>query len=203
MTDPRDGTMYKTIIIGEQTWMAENLKWLPSLSGPAQGSTSDPYYYVYGYDGTDIEAAKQGNNFKIYGALYNVPAAIISCPEGWRLPSETDFQVLEELLGMSPSEITGGGSRTSGSVGKKLKSDSLWTDNGNGTNSVGFNMLPGGYRNLDSTYIDIGDSGGMWSSTDVYTQSAWARVFNNNSDGVERIGSNKSAGTTIRCIKDE
>jgi len=97
--DSRDGKIYKTVTIGEQTWMAENLAYLPRVVGPKTGSNTAPYYYVYGYDGTDVAAAKATKNYQIYGVLYNWPASMNGgassgtnpsdiqgvCPTGWHL----------------------------------------------------------------------------------------------------------------------
>ncbi len=103
-TDSRDGNVYKFVKIGTQTWMAENLAYLPSVVGSATGSETTPYYYVYGYDGTSVTAAKATSNYTTYGVLYNWPAAMGGfsssssnpsgvqgvCPAGWHLPSEAE-----------------------------------------------------------------------------------------------------------------
>jgi len=119
-TDSRDGNEYKTVTIGSQVWMAENLAYLPEV----HNSTSDsgPHYYVYGYDGTEVTEAKAyehtpGDNdeyspggapikvYETYGVLYNWPAAITACPEGWHLPSDAEWKQLEMYLGMSEEEV--------------------------------------------------------------------------------------------------
>jgi hypothetical protein len=85
-TDSRDGKEYKYTKIGDQYWMAENLAFLPTLSTSIQ----DTSYFVYGYYGTDVDEAKNQQNYKDLGVLYTLPAAEASCPEGWRLPTESD-----------------------------------------------------------------------------------------------------------------
>lgn len=76
LIDPRDNKTYKTVIICDQEWMAENLAYLSSVSPSSQGSMSAPYYYVYGYQGSDVVAAKATDNYKIYGVLYTWPATM-------------------------------------------------------------------------------------------------------------------------------
>ena len=91
MTDI-DGKVYKVVQIGNQCWMAENLAYLPSVSPPTEGSLIDPYSYVYGYEGTDINEAKTTTNYQTYGVLYNWPATLEACPSGWHLPSDAEWK---------------------------------------------------------------------------------------------------------------
>ncbi len=102
--DSRDSQIYQYITIGAQVWMTENLAYLPSVFAPATGSNSTAYYYVYGYNGTDVAAAKATSNYTTYGVLYNWPAAMNGsasstsnpsgvqgiCPSGWHLPSDAE-----------------------------------------------------------------------------------------------------------------
>ena len=97
-TDSRDGKVYKTVTIGEQVWMAENLAYLPSVVGPATESYTAPYYYVYGYDGTSVATAKATTNYQTYGVLYNWPAALTACPSGWHLPSDAEWTQMKNYL---------------------------------------------------------------------------------------------------------
>ena len=78
MIDPRDNHEYKIVTIGEQIWMAENLAYLPSVSKPEAAATSDgdPLYFVFNYDGEDVNAAKATKEYKTYGVLYNWYAAM-------------------------------------------------------------------------------------------------------------------------------
>ena len=110
--DSRDSQIYQYKTIGTQVWMTENLAYLPSVVGPGTGSNSTAYYYVYGYDGTDVDAAKATSNYTTYGVLYNWPAAMSGaasssadpsgvqgiCPTGWHLPSDAEWTTLTDYL---------------------------------------------------------------------------------------------------------
>jgi uncharacterized protein (TIGR02145 family) len=121
LADTRDGNLYATVKIGNQTWMAENMKFLPKVNPnkdvevTANHSTSNPFYYVYAYNGTSVELAKRESNYTIYGVHYNWPATMdgkassnpdgtISsgvqgpCPPGWHVPSDNEWVVLETWL---------------------------------------------------------------------------------------------------------
>jgi uncharacterized protein (TIGR02145 family) len=116
-TDSRDDHQYETVTIGSQVWMAENLAYLPIVVGPEAcslepGHEADKYYYVNGYNGTDVAAAKATTNYQTYGVLYNWPAAMNGatssdanpsgvqgiCPDGWHLPSDAEWMQLESFL---------------------------------------------------------------------------------------------------------
>ena len=94
-TDPRDDTVYQCVRIGTQVWMTKNLAYLPSVNEALDNSTDDPMYYVYGYDGTDVATAKALDTYINGGVLYNYPAAIISAPTGFHVPSDEELNVLE------------------------------------------------------------------------------------------------------------
>jgi len=120
-TDSRDGIVYKTVTIGEQVWMAENLAYLPSVSLPSSGSYGSPYYYVYDYNTTNVADAKATINYQTYGVLYNWPAAMNGasasnanpsgvqgvCPEGWHLPSDEEWTQLETYLARNGYQYDG------------------------------------------------------------------------------------------------
>lgn len=124
-TDPRDGNVYQIVTIGDQVWMAENLRYLPSVVGPGTGSDTIPYFYVYGYDGTSVIEAKTTANYDAYGVLYNWAAAMNGsssstanpsgvqgvCPPGWHLPSDAEWmQLIDHVvsLGFPNSDVTNG-----------------------------------------------------------------------------------------------
>lgn len=192
-TDPRDGTIYKTLKIGNQTWMAENLKYLPSVVGSATGSTTMPNYYVYGYNDTVVSNAKATENYKTYGVLYNWESAKTACPAGWHLPSDVEWSQLMDRLG-GESE-----------AGSKLKESGTlhWNDpNTEATNETGFTALPGGYRNNLGEFYIIGTNGYWWSATSFSSNAAWGRGMYYKSNQVSRDASYKENGFSVRCVKD-
>jgi len=216
-TDTRDGQVYSTIEIGTQTWMAENLKYLPAVVDPGTASYTEPYYYVYGYNGTDVATAKATENYTTYGVLYNWTAAMDSvasstsnpsgvqgvCPSGWHLPSDEEWKTLEMELGMSQSDADADGWRGT-DQGEQMKSTTGWNSNGNGTNSSGFNALPGGFRHYLGSFSSLGSFGSWWSSSEkTSSSSAWYRYLYYYHDQVYRGYFNKASGFSVRCIKDD
>ena len=136
-TDSRDGKSYKTIKIGKQTWMAENLNY----------NAKDSKCYD-----------KKPTNCDKYGRLYDWETAIKVCPGGWHLPSDKEWDELVRFAdGANGTEIA----CESETVGKYLKAKSGWNNLGNGEDKFGFAALPGGSGNFN----DIGDRGEWWSNS--------------------------------------
>ena len=193
--------------------MAENLAYLPELSPVLDESDTSPYYYVYGYEGSNIMEAQTTENYDIYGVLYNWEAAKTGCPPRWHLPSDKEWKVLEMYLGMSRSDADKGGDittvsvRESGAVGKKLKCTSGWKEkggvDGNGDNSSGFTALPGGTRY--GVFFLIGINAFFWSSSEENVNGmslAWFRFLGSGIDG-DQVGRNhteKYFGMSVRCL---
>jgi uncharacterized protein (TIGR02145 family) len=212
-TDSRDGIVYKTVTIGEQVWMAENLAYLPRVVGPATGSYTEPHYYVYGYDGTNVTAAKATTNYNKYGVLYNWPAALTACPDGWHLPSDAEWTQLEEYLIANGYNYDG---TTEGNkIAISLASANGWSSSTNtGTigntnpaydayrNKSGFSALPGGYRSLYGSFDRIGYGGHWWSSTQYGTNLAWFRTLDYTNSDVPRGYSDRVDGFSVRCVRD-
>ncbi len=200
--DPRDGNIYNTVKIGDQCWMAENLAYLPEVSSSSQNSVSEPGYHVYGYGGTDVDEAKATDNYKIYGVLYNWPAAMAACPEGWHLPSDAEWKQLEMVLGMTQSQADAYGWRGT-NQGTQLKATSGWFSNGNGTNTSGFSALPGGSRSGSSgAFYGVGFDGYWWSSTVSNSSHACLRGLGWGNAGVGRADGRKGTGFSVRCVRD-
>lgn len=203
-TDPRDGNVYQTVTIGNQEWMAENLKYLPSVTIPAAGSDTTPYYYVYGYNGNIVDDAKATSNYTTYGVLYNWPAAMAGsassttnpsgvqgvCPPGWHLPSDEEW--VELLFNTGGNSLAGG----------NLKAPVLWENPNTGaTNEFGFTALPGGGRNSEGFHL-LGYFGRWWSSTEASSENALHRDIYYDDTSMFRNVINKNYGFSVRCVRD-
>jgi uncharacterized protein (TIGR02145 family) len=198
-----------------QTWMAENLAFLPAVSHVAKGSDSLKHYYVYDYDDSLVGPAKSTDNYKIHGVLYNWPAAMNAedklptvtgrnqavCPAGWHMPEDAEWKELEIALGMSQYDADTIYLRSSGDVGKKLKSYLGWINSGNGSNFSGFTALPGGYRNTHGDFRSIDNYALYWTAS-LSDTLAYYRSLSFNDNGVYRIPTLKSHGLSVRCVRD-
>lgn len=207
VTDTRDGIHYKAVRIGNQVWMAENLRYIPSVVGPGTGSQTIPYYYVYGYSGTDVSAAKATANYTTYGVLYNWSAIMAGstsssanpsgvqgvCPAGWHIPSDAEWTELTDYLG--GTNVAGGKLKESGTT--------HWiSPNTSATNEMDFTALPGGNRQITSSFSGISMYGLWWSATEDDATDAWYRVLYYDYEIVNRYNYYKDYGFSVRCVKD-
>jgi len=166
----------RTVKIGNQTWMAENLNC--NVNG-SKCYKNDPSYCAE------------------YGRLYDWETAKKVCPSGWHLPSESDW---DELINYVESD-----NGCSSCAGKYLKSKSGWSSVGNGTDDYEFSALPGGdYNGYDKNYyLGIGNYGVWWSATDYNTLNAYYRAIIYNVDDVESdIPNGKKNLASVRCVQD-
>ena len=174
-TDTRDGQMYKTVKIGTQTWMARNINY-KTESGSWCYNDSVSYC-------------------KKYGRLYDGWAAEKACPQGWKLPSNQEW---ENLVRAS------GGKKI---AGKKLKSKSGWNENrgmdGNGTDDLNFSALPDGGRASDGTFYHAGNDGYWWTATERGNYYAYRRYMHHGYDSVGEDYNIKSFGFSVRCVADK
>ena len=191
-TDPRDGNVYKTVTIGTQVWMAENLKYLPSVVSYTTESYTEPYYYVYGFYGSNVASAKATVNYTTFGVLYNFPAALIACPAGWHLPTSAEWGQLITYLG---------GDTVAGGKMKEAGTSHWLTPNTNATNESGFTALPAGGRG-SSGFNSIGEIGYWWTSTETSSHSYWSRGVNYSSGTIDISGYYPRLGLSVRCVKD-
>ena len=193
--DQRDTTKYEVVKIGNQTWMAENLAYLPEVCS----SNENCGYWVYDYNGTDVNLAKNNDNYKNFGVLYNWETALKSCPDGWNLPSDAEWSELELYIGMPYNEIDITGWRGFG-VGESLKSDDFWVA-WKGNNKVGFNIRPAGIRSTGG-FANVLHFGYYWSATQLKKGNVYWRIFSSENFWVGKHEKNIEEGFSVRCIKD-
>jgi len=207
LTDYRDDNIYKIVKIGDQVWMAENLKYLPSVVGPFSQSDSVAHYYVYDYDGTDVAAAKSTENYNNYGVMYNwnainpggtgseaTPSGVRGiCPSGWHLPSYAEWEQLFNHLG--------GTNEAGGKL--KQKGTTHWkSPNWEATNQSGFSGLPGGIL-WSQSFIYLKNRGNFWSVTEEgpYKDVLVYRQDNDRSEVLKR-SFGKEMAMCVRCVMD-
>lgn len=210
-TDSRDGRTYKTITINGKEWMTENMAYLPSVSKVKTESETEPIFYVCDYNDTIVSAAKETDNYKIYGVLYNSPAAIDVCPSGWHLPTDEEWEQMVQFI----SDNNGGYAKAGNvwqNIGKHLKAtgtvedgDGLWVkaDAGDiGIDDYGFSGIPGGYRNSNGYFDYIGEYGTWWTSTELSSSLAYYRYLSFDNTTFTRGYYPKDCGFSIRYVKD-
>jgi len=222
-TDNRDGREYQWIQLGNQKWMAENLAYLPEVMPPDDIGAWWTRYFVYGYQSNIVSEAIATDNFTEYAVLYNWQAAMAEsisnddnpgalqgvCPDGWHMPSDSEWKELELYLGLSDTEIDNNGAR--GDVGGDLKEEgtSHWQNpNSGATNFSGFNALPGGMCTEETGYfIDLGEAGYWWSSTKVTDSEpesdAWTRSLQYNNTAIGRNYKFIAFGLSVRCVEGQ
>lgn len=203
MTDARDGKEYKTTTIATQTWMAENLNYdynegtAKSYCYSNSSANCDKYGRLYMWSAAMDSAAVFSNAGKGCGYGTTCAAASTSsatlvrgvCPEGWHLPSNTDWSILWAAIG---------GTSTAGT---KLKSASGWNSNGNGTDAYGFSVLPAGICS-NGSFHSAGNYGDFWSSTEDSSNDAYYKYFSYNYSDVGENNYYKYSGYSVRCVKD-
>lgn len=178
MVDSRDGQAYKTVQIGKQTWMAENLSY----------QTSESMCYE-----------DKPENCEKYGHLYDWNEAVTVCPEGWHLPNKQELEDLRTLAGKKAGDID--------MAGTALKSTTGWSEydgkSGNGTDGIGFGALPAGaYSSSYDYFYNEGREAYFWSSTERSSISAYYQHLYYD-DEYARVGNyDKSYRFSVRCVKN-
>ncbi|SOE78327.1 major paralogous domain-containing protein [Fibrobacter sp. UWT3] len=204
LTDTRDGQTYKTVTIGDQVWMAENLNYETENS--------------YCYDDDPSNCAKYGRLYTWAAAMDSVgtwttngkgcgygsecsPTGTIRgiCPEGWHLPDTTEWNTLITSVGGVQDEDY---AYKWHGAGTALKSTGGWYNDRNGTDAFGFSALPAGYRDYDGNYYGEGHYADFWSSTEGNSSSAYSMYLNYDYDIAGLYGSYKYYGRSVRCLKD-
>ncbi|WP_290913874.1 fibrobacter succinogenes major paralogous domain-containing protein [Fibrobacter sp.] len=217
LTDSRDGQTYKTVTIGDQVWMAENLNY---------AYTGVPYNYSgYTSDSTSWCYENDPANCAKYGRLYTWAAAMDSsgtwstngkgcgygsecsptgtirgiCPEGWHLPDTTEWNTLFSAVGGVQDEDYA--YRWHG-AGTALKSTGGWYNDRNGTDAFGFSALPAGYRLNNGSCNYEGYDAYFWSSTEGSSHNAYGMNLHTYGDYAYLGYKYKYGGFSVRCLKD-
>jgi uncharacterized protein (TIGR02145 family) len=211
--DSRDGKEYTWTKIGQQTWMAENLAYLPAVTPVSVGSDKDNCYYVYDYDGSDLNEAKSNKNFFSFGVYYNASAAATACPVGWHLPNQADWETLaEKVLGYQLLFEFNKWNQS----GRFLKAEGNLTDGTGLWNNYSFSAtpdtfrfsaLPAGYRDKSGVSMEWGERAYWWEEK-IQTEKYPRYWYLDNGDVLNRnklqlFTSNNilANGYSIRCLK--
>jgi uncharacterized protein (TIGR02145 family) len=197
-----DGNIYITVKIGDQWWMAENLKVTHYHNGDAIPNVTDGEEWLNLSSDAYCSYDNADSNIAIYGLLYNWFAVEDSqniAPAGWHVPSDDEWQVLVDYLG--GDAVAGGKMKATGTI---EAGDGLWYEPNDGaTKESGFSALPGGYRyGSNGAFYDVGSYAYVWSSTEIYSNLAWYRYLDYRSSDIYRLYSSKHYGLSVRCVRD-
>lgn len=205
-----EGNIYQTVQIGQQCWMAENLRSSTFRDGSGIANIENDEEWSRRRQEAWVAYENNARTTEIYGKLYNWYAVNDSrgiCPENWSVPSDADWRRLEMRLGLSwqqANETEWRGDEDN--IGGRLKSDNdLWRGNNAGaTNETAFNALPGGFRNaLDGQFIGLRNTGNWWSASAPGRETAWRRRLSNSRNMIFRdTVPYKQYGFSVRCIAD-
>ena len=205
LTDDRDEQMYKTIVIGEQTWMAENLNYADSINYPSMLKRNwcyensldncDKYGRLYTWAAAidSVKLYDDGDGIDCgYGKICELPTKIQGiCPDGWHLPDSTEWNALLDAVGGVSN------------AGKVLKTTTDWKNGSyKGTDVYGFSALPSGYRYERGGYCEIGTYAGFWSSAEQKDIEAYRVYLSGSFDSMSLVSSGKNYGFSVRCVKD-
>ena len=195
--DSRDRQKYKIVKIGNQWWMAENLKSTKYNDGTsiphvkdniAWSNLATPGYCWYANDSLTYANP--------YGVIYNWYTVNTGnlCPTGWHVPSDTEWTALTDYLG---------GEGVAGGKLKEVGTGHWSSPNTGATNEAGFTALPGGNRNFNGSFFYNGYYGYWWSSTESSSTNGLNRYMFYNTGNVIGFSHYKNYGFSIRCVKDE
>ena len=224
MTDDRDGKVYKTVTIGSQTWMAENLNYSDSIASPnlklVSGCIHDSIEYCEKYGRLYAWTSAMDLDYFTYTGKNATDAGVIKnphqgiCPNGWHIPNDDEWNILGSYLGEKNERNT-----EYPHIGKGLKYTGVWysidlygdtTYADPGTNEYGFNALPAGSASA-STYGNIGERTTFWSATELYKEpnskilsysyaTSWKLGSDDNLDYYDH--DMKLYWYSVRCVKD-
>jgi len=189
-----DNNLYSVVRIGSQRWMGQNLKttrlndgsFITNITANSQWSSATTAAWC-SYE-------NENTNRDLYGLLYNWSAINSGklCPVGWRVPTDEDWQALNDYLG---------GTNVAGGALKERGTDTWASPNTGANNSSGFSARPGGYRYSAGYFGGKTYGADWWSSTTETTTNAWAWGVNSTQTKFNRYSQNKLSGLSVRCVR--
>jgi len=194
-----DGNVYKTIVIGNQTWMAENLRTtkyrngvaIPNITVVEDKNWSSLVTGAWcNYEDDEASIAKYGNLYNWYAVIDSLN---ILAPIGWHVPSDLEWSTLAAYLG---------GDSIAGGKLKEIGTLSWFSPNVGANNESGFSAIPGGGRSHTGALGYFGSFGYWWSTTKADDTYAWNRGMFFNARFVGRYNCDKRGGLSVRCVKD-
>ena len=201
LTDSRDGQSYRTVTIGAQTWMAQNLNYETANSYCYNDNASNcsKYGRLYTWAAAMDSAGVWSMNGK--GCGYGSTCTLVSpvrgvCPSGWHLPNRDEWNALLVAVGGASN------------AGLKLKSVSDWYGSGNGSDDFDFSALAGGFRNSPESYFDngnflnMGDVASFWYSEVFGKNEAFIMELSYYKSYATITDTGKNTARSVRCVKD-
>jgi uncharacterized protein (TIGR02145 family) len=195
-----DGNTYKTVQIGTQVWMAENLKVSKYNDGSTVPNVTEDSIWEYNKTGASAYYNNDVANNVKYGKLYNWFAVSKTtnnnkniCPTGWHVPTDAEWTVLTDYLG---------GADVAGGKMKEVGTTNWGSPNTDATNISLFTGLPGGNRRGGGSFDLAGELGVWWSATQYDSSSARYRYLMNYSSLVDSSFDSKKKGLSVRCVRD-
>ncbi len=189
--DTVDGMVYRTLRLGDQIWMADNInrgEMIPGTRDQSDNGTMEKYCY----DDNTVLCEKYGGLYQ-WGEAVQYSATESSrgiCPDGWHIPSDSEWKILEIFLGMADGHA----------------GELLWRtlDQGRTIHSgseTGFEALMGGNRFLTGSFNHIGSAGYFWTSSEAGDRHAWRRGIGRGEQGIYRATNHMDFGFSVRCVK--
>jgi uncharacterized protein (TIGR02145 family) len=190
-----DGNVYTTVTIGNQVWMAENLKTTRYNNGDSIPTGLSDNDWQNTTSGACAIYNNNAANNSTYGKLYNWYAVNDPrnlSPGGWHAPTDAEWTTLVTYLGGD------------GVAGGKLKEAGTahWNGPNGASNKSKFTALPGGQRSWYGPYATLGTYGYWWSSSEGFASGSWGWTMVNSLDSVKRFNYTKKVGFSIRCLKN-
>jgi uncharacterized protein (TIGR02145 family) len=217
-----DGNIYNTVKIGNQVWMAENLRVtrypdgtpIPMVTENSAWNALTIADRAYTFYNNNIANAKVWGGYYTWSTVTNGSSSNTNpsniqgiCPDGWHVPSDAEYQELELYIGMSPSDTSKTGISRGTNEGGKLKEAGLnhfWSPNAGATNETGFTGLPAGNRTFNSGFDNLNKYASFWTSRRGTGDNAGSRVlyYQYSTFGRYLNDNDNRTGISCRCLKN-